>query len=126
MVTDDYPCFIVPEQSEALARKTSIPVFAVDSSSVVPLSLLGAPASAAAHLRPRIHKALPEAWRYRAAPVDRRIVVGLLAVGLVILGVTIGIYHVAAGPAVGLSFVIILIALVARFLARRRPGEELD
>jgi deoxyribodipyrimidine photo-lyase len=42
-------------------------VFAVDSNSLVPLSLLGAPVAAAAHLRPRIHKAFAEAWAHRAA-----------------------------------------------------------
>jgi deoxyribodipyrimidine photo-lyase len=67
VVTDDYPCFIVPEQTQALARKAEVPVFAVDSNSVVPLSLLGAPVAAAAHLRPRIHKAFAEAWAHRAA-----------------------------------------------------------
>ena len=67
VVTDDFPCFIVPGQSAALARKTKAPVFAVDSNSVVPLSLLGAAVGAAAHLRPRIHKAFAEAWAHRAA-----------------------------------------------------------
>jgi deoxyribodipyrimidine photo-lyase len=71
VVTDDFPCFIVPPQSEALARKTPVPVFAVDSNSVVPLSLLGPPVSAAAHLRPRIHKAFAEAWPHRAAKKPR-------------------------------------------------------
>jgi len=67
VVTDDFPCFIVPHQAEALARHASVSVFAVDSNSVVPLSLLGPAVSAAAHLRPRIHKAFAEAWPHRAA-----------------------------------------------------------
>jgi deoxyribodipyrimidine photo-lyase len=67
VVTDDFPCFIIPHQAEALARKAQVPVFAVDSSSVVPVSLLGSAVSAAAHLRPRIHKAFAEAWAHRAA-----------------------------------------------------------
>jgi deoxyribodipyrimidine photo-lyase len=71
VVTDEYPCFIVPGQSEALARKASVPVFAIDSNSVVPLARLGPPVSAAAHLRPRIHKAFAEAWAYRAEPSPR-------------------------------------------------------
>ena len=66
VVTDDFPAFIVPAQSEALARAVAVPVFAVDSNGVVPLALLGAPVSAAAHLRPRIHKAFAEAWGHRA------------------------------------------------------------
>lgn len=67
VVTDDFPCFIVPQQSEALAGAASVAVFAVDSNSIVPLSSLGAPVSAAAHLRPRLHKAFAEAWAARAA-----------------------------------------------------------
>ena len=68
VVTDDHPCFVVPDQIEALARKTERAVIAVDANSVVPLSLLGAPVSAAAHLRPRIHKAFADAWSHRAKP----------------------------------------------------------
>jgi deoxyribodipyrimidine photo-lyase len=71
VVTDDFPCFIVPAQAEALARRVDVPVVAVDSNSVVPLSLLGAPVSAAAHLRPRIHKAFAAAWPHRAAATLR-------------------------------------------------------
>ena len=67
VVTDDFPCFIVPGQSRALARKADVPVLAVDSNSLVPSSLLGRPVSAAAHLRPRLHKAFAEAWPHRAA-----------------------------------------------------------
>jgi deoxyribodipyrimidine photo-lyase len=66
VVTDDFPCFIVPPQAAALARKSEVPVFAVDSNSVVPLSVLGPAVSAAAHLRPRIHKAFAQAWPHRA------------------------------------------------------------
>ena len=67
VVTDDYPCFVVPEQAAALARAVEVPVFAVDSSSLVPLSLLQPVVGAAAHLRPRLHKAFAEAWEHRAA-----------------------------------------------------------
>jgi deoxyribodipyrimidine photo-lyase len=69
VVTDDFPCFIVPGQSEALARRAEVPVFAVDANGVVPLSLLQPAVYAAAHLRPRIHKAFAEAWAHRAAAV---------------------------------------------------------
>jgi deoxyribodipyrimidine photo-lyase len=71
VVTDDFPAFIVPAQSDALARKVAVPVFAVDSNGVVPLALLGTPVSAAAHLRPRLHKAFAEAWAHRAAARPR-------------------------------------------------------
>ena len=66
VVTDDFPCFIVPKQSAALAQKVDMPVHAVDGNCVVPLSLLGAPVSAAAHLRHRIHKLFEEAWAHLA------------------------------------------------------------
>ena len=66
VVTDDYPAFVVPDQVEALARKTERAVIAVDANSVVPMAVLGAPVAAAAHLRPRIHKAFGDAWQHRA------------------------------------------------------------
>jgi deoxyribodipyrimidine photo-lyase len=65
VVTDDFPCFIVPGQSQALAQRVEVPAFAVDSNGLVPLSLLGAPVATAAHLRPRLHKAFAEAWAHR-------------------------------------------------------------
>jgi deoxyribodipyrimidine photo-lyase len=71
VVTDDFPAFIVPAQTEALARKVAVPVFAVDSNGVVPLALLGPAVSAAAHLRPRLHKAFAEAWAQRATAKPR-------------------------------------------------------
>ena len=69
VVSDDYPAFTVPGQSAGLVRATDAAVFAVDGNSIVPLSLLGAPASAAAHLRPRIHKLFAAAWAHRAEAV---------------------------------------------------------
>jgi deoxyribodipyrimidine photo-lyase len=71
VVTDDYPCFVAPGQAEALARAVEVPVFAVDANSLVPLGLLGLEVGAAAHLRPRIHKAFAEAWAYRTAAATR-------------------------------------------------------
>jgi deoxyribodipyrimidine photo-lyase len=71
VVTDDFPCFIVPEQTDALAARAPVAVIAVDSNSVVPLSRLGPTVSAAAHLRPRIHRAFGAAWEHRAAAPPR-------------------------------------------------------
>ena len=42
VVTDDFPAFVVPAQSAALARAAPVPVFAVDSNGIVPLANLGA------------------------------------------------------------------------------------
>jgi deoxyribodipyrimidine photo-lyase len=67
IVTDEYPAFIVPAQSAALAKRISIPLISVDGNSIVPLRNLGAAVSAAAHLRPRIHKAFIDAWANQAS-----------------------------------------------------------
>ena len=69
VVTDDYPAYIVPAHNRALAAKCDVPLILVDGNSVVPLARLGAPVSAAAHLRPRLHKLFAEAWKHRAAAV---------------------------------------------------------
>ena len=71
VITDDFPCFIIPKQSHALAVKVDRAVMAVDSNSVVPLRMLGAAPYAAAHLRPRIHKAFSEAFAHRSAAKPR-------------------------------------------------------
>ncbi len=67
VVTDDFPCFIIPGQSASLARWVERAVIAVDSNGVVPLRLLGDAPYAAAHLRPRIHKLFAEAFEHRSA-----------------------------------------------------------
>lgn len=66
VVTDDYPAFVVPMQSAGLAGSIDRLMLTVDGNSVVPLKLLGAAVSAAAHLRPRLHKLFPEAWPHQA------------------------------------------------------------
>jgi deoxyribodipyrimidine photo-lyase len=71
VVTDDFPCFIVPAQTEALAAATDVAVVAVDANTIVPVSALGPTVSAAAHLRPRIHRAFALAWEHRAAARPR-------------------------------------------------------
>ncbi len=74
VVTDDFPCFVVPDQTEALARHAPVPVIAVDGNTIVPLARLqgGGPAvTAAAHLRPRIHRDFADAWEHRASAEPR-------------------------------------------------------
>ncbi len=68
LVTDDYPQFIVPAQTRAVAAGTKVAVHAVDNNGVVPLSKLGPATKAAAHLRPKMHKLFAEAWRNKADP----------------------------------------------------------
>jgi deoxyribodipyrimidine photo-lyase len=67
LVTDDYPQFIVPAHTRAVAAAVDVPVIAVDGNGIVPLSLLGAAVGAAAHLRPRLHKLFAQAWGHRSA-----------------------------------------------------------
>ena len=74
VVTDDFPCFVVPQQTEGLAKRTETPVVAVDGNCLVPLARLqagSAAASAAAHVRPRIQREFAEAWEQRAREVPR-------------------------------------------------------
>jgi deoxyribodipyrimidine photo-lyase len=66
VVTDEFPCFIIPGQSASLASRLPCAVMAVDSNSVVPLRLLGDAPYAAAHLRPRLHKAMAQAFDHRS------------------------------------------------------------
>lgn len=66
VVTDDFPCFIIPDQTAALAAKADVRVLAVDGNGIVPLAHLGDPVSAAAHLRPRLHRNFAAAWEHRA------------------------------------------------------------
>src|SRR5947209_1565039 len=54
--TDDYPASVVPGQIAALAKKIDVPLVAVDGNGMFPLSQLGPAVSAAAHLRPRLHR----------------------------------------------------------------------
>jgi deoxyribodipyrimidine photo-lyase len=71
VVTDDFPCFIVPGQTHALAARSDVRIVAVDANGVVPLAELGAAPTAAAHLRPRLHRAFAQAWAQRAAARPR-------------------------------------------------------
>ncbi|MBX7105578.1 MAG: deoxyribodipyrimidine photolyase [Gemmataceae bacterium] len=80
IVTDDFPAFIAPRQTAAVALRSPARVVAVDGNSIVPLCLLGPAVSAAAHLRPRIHKAFTEAWQHRACaePVFSKVTSGTI------------------------------------------------
>lgn len=60
LVTDDFPCFIIPQHNAAIARKARIPVYAVDSNGVIPLSRFEKEEYAAYTIRPKIRKMLPE------------------------------------------------------------------
>jgi deoxyribodipyrimidine photo-lyase len=66
VVTDDFPAFIIPEQIDKLSKKIDCKLIAVDSNSIIPISLYGEHASAARVLRPRIHRLFAEAYVHRA------------------------------------------------------------
>ncbi|ABZ94830.1 Deoxyribodipyrimidine photolyase [Leptospira biflexa serovar Patoc strain 'Patoc 1 (Ames)'] len=58
VVTDDFPCFIIPEQTEKLAKKIHCQLLAIDGNSLIPFSRFAKQASAARILRLWIHKEL--------------------------------------------------------------------
>lgn len=60
IVTDDFPCFIVPEHNRRICEQVSIPVYAVDANGIVPLSRHIKEEFAARTIRPRLKKLLPE------------------------------------------------------------------
>lgn len=58
IVTDDFPCFIIPDHNAAIVKKAEIPVYAVDSNGVIPLSKFEKEEFAARTIRPKINKIL--------------------------------------------------------------------
>ncbi len=58
LVTDDFPCFIIPKHNAAIVRKAKIPVFAVDSNGVIPMSKFEKEEYAAYTIRPKIKRIL--------------------------------------------------------------------
>ncbi len=72
LVTDDYPCFIIPEHNQRIVEQVGIPVFAVDSNGVVPLSCYEKEEYAAYTIRPKIKKLLPDYLRRSPLPRLKR------------------------------------------------------
>lgn len=60
IVTDDFPCFIIPDHNKAIVAKAKIPVYAVDSNGVIPLSKFEKEEFAARTIRPKIKRLLPD------------------------------------------------------------------
>src|ERR1044071_1951224 len=67
LVTDDYPCFIIPEHNERIAQ-LNLPVYAVDATGMVPLSALPKEEYAAYTIRPKINRLLPDLPRTIVTP----------------------------------------------------------
>ena len=72
LVTDDYPCFIVPRHNETIA-KLDLPAYAVDANGMIPLALLPKEEFAARTIRPKINRLLPDAPRRIATPHLKKI-----------------------------------------------------
>lgn len=60
IVTDDFPCFIIPEHNKIITEKAEIPVYAVDSNGMIPLSKFEKEEYAAYTIRPKIKRLLPD------------------------------------------------------------------
>ena len=72
LVTDDYPCFIIPRHNERISQ-LELPVYAVDANGMVPLSALPKEEYAAYTIRPKINRLLPDLPRIIDTPhVDVR------------------------------------------------------
>jgi deoxyribodipyrimidine photo-lyase len=67
LVTDDYPCFIIPEHNARIAQ-LDLAVYAVDANGMVPLSALPKEEYAAYTIRPKIHRLLPDLPRKIVTP----------------------------------------------------------
>ena len=67
LVTDDFPCFIIPEHNERIAQ-LNLPVYAVDANGMVPLSALPKEEYAAYTIRPKINRLLPDLPRTIVTP----------------------------------------------------------
>lgn len=60
IVTDDFPCFIIPEHNRRIAERAEIAVHAVDSNGVIPMSKFDKEQYAAYTIRPKINKLLDQ------------------------------------------------------------------
>ena len=58
IVTDDFPCFIIPEHNRRIAERAEIRVYAVDSNGIIPMSKFDKEEYAAYTIRPKINKLL--------------------------------------------------------------------
>jgi deoxyribodipyrimidine photo-lyase len=58
IVTDDFPCFIIPQHNERISTKAKVPVYAVDSNGIVPMAKFDKEEYAAYTIRPKINRLL--------------------------------------------------------------------
>ena len=60
IVTDDYPCFIIPEHNRRIAGRANISVYAADSNGVIPMARFDNEEYAAYTIRPKMKKVLAD------------------------------------------------------------------
>ena len=60
IVTDNFPCFIIPAHNKSIAEKAEIPVYAVDANGVIPMSKFEKEEYGAYTIRPKIKRILHE------------------------------------------------------------------
>jgi deoxyribodipyrimidine photo-lyase len=60
IVTDDFPCFIIPGHNRRIAEKAQVPVFAIDSNGIIPMSRFEKEEYAAYTIRPKINRIVDE------------------------------------------------------------------
>lgn len=60
IVTDDFPCFIIPEHNRRVAMRSEVAVHAVDSCGIIPMSKFPNEEYAAYTIRPKIARLLPQ------------------------------------------------------------------
>ena len=67
LVTDDYPCFVIPEHNARIAE-LKLPVYAVDANCMAPLSAFPKEEYAAYTIRPKIYRLLSDLPRTITTP----------------------------------------------------------
>ena len=72
IVTDDFPCFIIPKHNQRIAERAEIPVYAVDSNGVIPLSKYEKEEYGAYTIRPKIKRMLPDYLKFEK---DEKVIV---------------------------------------------------
>ena len=60
LVTDEFPCFIIPGHNAAIVDKAKIPVYAVDSNGIIPMSKFEKEEYGAYTIRPKINRILDD------------------------------------------------------------------
>lgn len=60
IVTDDFPCFIIPGHNKHISERAEVAVHVVDSNGIIPMSKFDKEEYAAYTIRPKIHKLLPK------------------------------------------------------------------